>query len=309
MSVAKALRHPALTLTVALLLAGALVSNAAAARTPGPSKVSGGDAPQGVAGLVVNVATLAQLLDCIVGPGVTVTNATMFGAAGAFGTFSGGAAIIGFDSGVILSSGHVLNVVGPNIADDITTDNFAPGDADLSNLSGFPTLDAAGIEFDFTCDDTTVFSIEYVFGSDEYNEWVNTQYNDVFAFYLDGNNVANDIAVVPAFCNSPGLPVSINTVNCDNPYSPPFGVNCDCYRNNDLQDGGGAIDTELDGLTHVFARTVPITAGTHHMKIVIADASDAFWDSDVFIRCSSLACAISTPAKSSSWGRLKAIYR
>jgi hypothetical protein len=300
------------SVALALIVCAALVTPAAAApRVAGPSKVPGAGTPAPAGpGLSVHYATLAGLLDCIVGPGVAISNATYFGSLNSFGTFSGGAASIGFDSGVIISSGDVFNVVGPNIYDNVSTNNGTGGDADLNALiPGYSTFDAAGIEFDFSCDASTVFSIEYVFGSDEYNEFVDTEFNDVFAFFLDGNTFASDIAVVPAFCSSPGQPVSINTVNCSNPYNPPFGPNCDCYRNNDLTDGGGAIDTELDGLTHVFARTVPISPGSHHIKIAIADAGDHIYDSDVFIRCSSLACVVSVPTRPSTWGRVRSLYR
>jgi hypothetical protein len=312
MPVATSIRRPLSILIATAVFASGAVSLASADRVAGPDKIPGGQGPSSPQspGLVVQYATLASVLDCMVGAGVTITNSASFGAPGAFGTFTGGTGIIGFDSGVILSTGNVFNVVGPNQFDNVSTNNGGGGDADLQALTvPNQTFDAAGIEFDFNCDQSSVFSIEYVFGSDEYNEFVNTSFNDVFAFFLDGNTLANDIAVVPAFCSSPGQPVEINTVNCNNPYAPPTGLNCDCYINNDLTDGGGAINTELDGLTHVFARTVSITPGTHHMKIAIADAGDHIYDSDVFIRCSSLACAISTPVNHRSWGTLKTLYR
>jgi hypothetical protein len=296
------------TVLVSVLLLSSGIAHAA--RVAGPSKPhnTGPTTPQ--AGLAVNYANLAQLLDCLVGPGVAVNNAHMTGAPVAFGTFSGGAGIIGFDSGIILSSGDVFNVVGPNVSDAITTQNFTPGDPSLDAIvAPNVTYDAANLEFDFTCDQAVVFSLTYVFGSDEYNEYVNSQYNDVFGFFLDGNAPANNIAVVPAVCSDPGRPVAINDVNCNNPYFPPTGDNCDCYRNNDLSDGGGSINTELDGLTHVFARVVPINPGTHHLKIVIADTSDNILDSDVFLACQSLACAISTPAHPPTWGKIKLLYR
>jgi hypothetical protein len=304
-------RFTAATLA-ALSITACFALAAGAERIAGPSKVpaSGGNSPQAASGLAVQYANLANILDCLVGPGVAVSNPQISGAAGAFGTFTGGTGIIGFDSGVILSSGNVFNVVGPNQFDNVSTNNGFGGDPDLDLLiPGYVTYDAASVEFDFACDSSVVFSLEYVFGSDEYNEYVGTQFNDVFGFFLDGNTPAFDIAVVPAFCSSPGQAVSINTVNCSNPYNSPFGINCDCYRNNDLQDGGGAINTEMDGLTHVFARTVPITPGTHHIKLAIADAGDRVWDSAVFLRCQSLSCAISTPANRSSWGHLKSLYR
>ena len=94
---------------------------------------------------------------------------------------------IGFDSGVILSSGCVANVVGPNSIDDVTCENGTPGDADLDALAAFPTFDAAVLELDFVpTSDAVVF--QYVFASDEYNEYVNTEFNDVFAFLINGAN-------------------------------------------------------------------------------------------------------------------------
>ncbi len=310
MHIANCVRRSLLALMTTVFLAGAATSSASAARVPGPSKPHAGSGPTPAqAGLVVQYASVANMLDCIVGPGATATNATFFGAPNAFGTFTGGTGIIGFESGVIISTGDVFNVVGPNQFDNVTTDNGQPGDPDLDALVASRTYDAAGIEFDFTCDQASQFSIEYVFGSDEYNEFVNLQFNDVFAFFLDGNTLASDIAVVPAFCSSPGQPVSVDNVNCNNPFNPPTGLNCNCYLNNDLSDGGGAINTEMDGLTAVLARTVPITPGTHHLKIAIADTGDHIFDSDVFIACSSLACEVSVPTKHGTWGSLKSLYR
>ena len=55
-----------------------------------------------------------------------------------------------------------------------------PGDVDLTNLSGFPTCDATVLEFDFVPNKNRVF-LQYVFASEEYNEFVNAGFADVFA--------------------------------------------------------------------------------------------------------------------------------
>jgi hypothetical protein len=297
----------------------------------------------------VQPATAAQLIQCLLGPGVQVSNVVLNAAPDAAGVFSGGAGVIGVDQGIVLSTGNVNTLVGPNLANDTTTDNLFPGDPQLDALiPGYTTHDAASLEFDFTCDNPTQVSFEFVFGSEEYNEWVTSEFNDVFGFFLNGVN----IAVTPATCATPGLPVAVNNVNCGNPYAPPSGVNCGCYRNNALPEGGGLINTELDGLTQVFYATGTIHPGVNHMKIAIADAGDQVLDSDVMIACQTFVCAAPpstgaccmgpgddcfqlsqaqclaeggryhgdgtlcspnpcepTPAPNASWGRVKNIYR
>jgi len=81
----------------------------------------------------VTADTLAQAL---VGPGVSISNVSYTGANGASGTFSGGNGIIGFEDGIVLTSGSVTNVVGPNSSDATSTNNQTPGDGDLEALSG-----------------------------------------------------------------------------------------------------------------------------------------------------------------------------
>src|SRR6185436_9045314 len=112
------------------------------------------------------------------------------------------------------------SIVGPNLLDDTSTDNAMPGDPSLDALvPGYETFDATILEFDFVCDNPTAISFQYVFGSEEYNEWVGSPFNDVFGFFLNGVN----IATVPTICSSGGIPVAINNVNCQYPYAPPAG--------------------------------------------------------------------------------------
>jgi hypothetical protein len=240
---------------------------------------------------VTPTSNVADLLQCLLGPNVTVISSSLNAAAVAAGTFSGALNILGFDQGIVLSSGDITTLVGPNLSDNASTDNLGLGDPDLDGLvPGYTTYDAAVLTLQFSCATASVISFQYVFGSEEYNEYVNSQYNDVFGFFLNGVN----IAAVPAGCSNPGIPVAINNVNCGNPYVNA-GPNGNCYRNNDLTDGGGLIDTELDGLTQVFVATGVIQAGVNTIKIAIADAGDHVLDSDVMIRCQSFTCGASLP--------------
>lgn len=230
----------------------------------------------------LNTETPTGLAAALVGPGVLIANATHSGAPAAAGTFSGGASSIGFDTGVLLASGAIADATGPNTADSTGSAYGLPGDAALSSLAGVPTFDASILAFDFTPNADTVF-FQYVFASEEYNEFVNTNFNDVFAFFVNGINCA----VVDT--GSGLAPVSINTINNGNPAGDTTATNPSLYRNNDLQDGGGSINTEYDGLTVVLTCMAPVTPNAvNHMRLAIADGSDGAWDSGVFLKQGSL---------------------
>jgi hypothetical protein len=73
------------------------------------------------------------------------------------------------------------------------------------------------IEFDFVATGDTV-RFNYVFGSDEYLGWVNSQYNDIFGFFLSGPGIngpyadnAINLAEVPD--TDPQLAITISSVN------------------------------------------------------------------------------------------------
>lgn len=231
---------------------------------------------------VTTTGDSGALVDAILGTGVfNVQNIsyTADGVPHASGTFSDGASSgIGIESGIILSTGNAADAVGPNTADDLKTDNNLLGDSDLAafvGVSSSNTYDATVLEFDFDAATTGTLSFNYVFASDEYNEWTNSQFNDVFAFFLDGAN----IALIPGT----DTPVAINTVNGGGPGYGNDPSYSQYYNNNDLNDGGPYFNIEYDGFTSVFAATADIGIGTHHIKLAITDVYDPFWDSAVFI--------------------------
>lgn len=232
-----------------------------------------------------------QLAQTLVGEGVAVSQVRFTGSLRAAGSFNFvDPSVIGFSQGILLSSGQAIDVVGPNMSDATSTDFQNPGDADLDNLSGYGTFDAAILEFDFVpAANQVVFN--YVFASDEYPEWVNTAFNDVFAFYVNGENhaVVREIAGDP---NSPFVPVAVNNINDSNPIQtpPPTAVRPDLFRPNYYDpNGSSAFDFELDGITRVLTFQAPVVPGElNHMKLAIADASDGIYDSAVFIKAGSI---------------------
>jgi hypothetical protein len=194
------------------------------------------------------------------------------------GTFTGGTGIIGFESGIILSTGGVQNVVGPNQYDSISQINGLAGDPQLTAIAGGQTYDATNLQFDFT-PTLSEISFQYVFASDEYNEYANTQFNDVFAFFLNKiGGTPTNIAIVPGTTSTP---VSINNVNLVN--NPAY------FINNDIASGAH-LNTEMDGLTTVLTASATVIPGqTYHIKLAIADVTDSVYDSNVFIKASSFA--------------------
>lgn len=220
----------------------------------------------------------SDLTEAILGSGISVSNIVYSGAAGASGTFTGGISSgIGIDTGILLTSGTAAGAVGPNYSDGYTGNNGFAGNAALNSLiPGYSTHDAATLSFDFVSTGGNVF-FNYVFASEEYNEYANTSYNDVFGFFLDGTN----IALIPGTTT----PVSINNVNGGNPLG--FNAHNSAYFNNNDPSNGmpTPYNLQYDGFTDVFtAQALGLAAGTHHITLAIADAGDYILDSGVFIQ-------------------------
>lgn len=229
---------------------------------------------------VTSSTDASALASALVGGGITISNATLVGSARQQGTFSGGLASgIGIDGGVILTSGSIDNAPGPNDSDFAGEVAGTGSDADLASLiPGFTIFDRNVLEFDFETTTGDLF-FSYVFASEEYNEFVNSSYNDVFGFFLNGTN----IALIPGT----STPVSINTVNCGQDLVPP-GTNCGLFNNNDTDGGGPFFDLQYDGFTDVLTASITgLAAGTHHLKLAIGDAGDEGYDSAVFLRAGS----------------------
>ncbi|WP_016951150.1 Calx-beta domain-containing protein [Anabaena sp. PCC 7108] len=239
--------------------------------------------------------TATQLVNTLLGTGVTATNITFTGANVAGGTFTGGtAAGIGIDSGIILSTGNIAFAQGPNNTSSRTGSNGRPGDSDLNSIvSPLSTNDAAVLEFDFIPSTSTI-SFSYVFASEEYPEFVNSSFNDVFAFFLNGEN----IALIPGTTT----PVSINTVNAGSSSTPGTGPNSSFFTPN----YGTAFDLQFDGFTTVLSATATglVPGVTNSIKLAIADTGDSAYDSAVFLQAASFgnATSVSVTATDSNAG-------
>ncbi|WP_205695297.1 choice-of-anchor L family PEP-CTERM protein [Corallincola luteus] len=210
-----------------------------------------------------------NMAQSLAGDGVVISNASYTGANSASGYFTDGLASgLGFDSGIVLTTGAANSVNGTtNTSDATSVSNGTAGDAFLSTLSGQQTYDAALLSFDFTSDKDSAF-FNYAFGSEEYSEFVDS-YNDVFAFIFESEN----IAVIP----NTDIPVSINTINDED--------NSNYYNSNEA----GEFAFEYDGFTNMLTASISglVIGETYRITLAIADAGDSALDSGVFIQAAS----------------------
>ncbi|MBM3343974.1 MAG: PEP-CTERM sorting domain-containing protein [Betaproteobacteria bacterium] len=114
-----------------------------------------------------------------------------------------------------------------------------------------------------------------MFGSEEYNTFVNSGFNDTFQLLLNGIN----IALLPGG----STPVEINTVNClTNPGF--FRNNVSGEPNTPAGCTNLGLDIQYDGLTVVLTATANLNPGTNSFEFLIFDRGDSSLDSGVFIQ-------------------------
>mgnify|MGYP000197162666 CR=1 FL=1 len=224
---------------------------------------------------VNNGYTAQQLGNNLAGNNVNIYNATISGGAIQYGLFQYTGTDLGLNSGVILSTGSIFDAVGPNNQGGTSTNVGGPGNADLTALAGFQTNDAVVFNFDFEVQGDEI-EFKFVFLSEEYNEYVNSGFNDVFAFYISGPGITGqqNLAVVPGTTT----PVTINTIN-NNSFWQFY---------NDNTDNGTNI--EYDGFTTLMtaSKSGLQPCGIYTLSLRIADGSDSAFDSAVLLQENSL---------------------
>lgn len=195
-----------------------------------------------------------------------------------FGYFLANASSFPLQKGVVMSTGKLAQVPGPNTT---LSDDDAPGwngDADLENaLNISNTTNATSIEFDFVPNADNI-QFRYLFASEEYQQGdPNTCiYSDAFAFLIKpvGGNYSN-IALVPGT----NTPVLVTTVHS--------GIAGACPPINDTYfEGwnGPSAPINFNGQTKVLTAAASVTVGqAYHIKLVIADEANYRYDSAVFL--------------------------
>src|SRR6478735_283528 len=256
------------------------------------------------------------LIDTVLaGNGARIGNVKLTGARRGIAYVDFSKDIIGIDKGILISTGNAIQAEGPNQSPSMSGLNSNPNiknydDPYLSKLAGFPTYDVMVLEFDFVPYNNKVL-FHYCFASEEYIEYVDSKFNDVFAFIISSEGAPSyNMAVVPETNDI----VSVNTIN--------HKKNNSFYQNNTLFDQPNILQVfrkvdkktkkmlidsisylpgttskanidllntlEFDGMTTLLtAEAFVVPYKKYHLRICIADVGDPHLDSGVFLEGSS----------------------
>lgn len=222
-----------------------------------------------------NRATANEMAETIFGDGVTVVNASYSGDRNSSGIWSDGDSTspnaTPSDTGVILSTGRVRDYTNssgdPNQNTNTSTNTRGVNnDSDFNTLAGTSTYDAAILEADFIPDGDTL-TMQFVFASEEYPEYVGSIFNDAVGIWINGVEVASPVFQI----------AQINNVN--------NGANETLYVDNT----NDSANTEMDGYTVTLSVTMTVNPNqVNNIKLGIADVGDSSYDSAILIAAESV---------------------
>jgi Hint domain len=213
-----------------------------------------------------------QMAQEIFGDGVTVISANYSGDNRSSGIYTGGDStspgVVPGDTGIILSTGRVTdftNSSGNANQSTNTSSNMRRGvdnDPDFNAAAGTNTYDASFLDVTFI-PDTNLMTMQFVFSSEEYPEYVDSVYQDFIGVWVNGIQVDLTIG------NGDVDPGNLNTTNNENLF---------------VDNTGDDYNTEMDGFTITLTLTMTVVAGAENsIRIGIADVSDSSYDSNLLI--------------------------
>ena len=213
-----------------------------------------------------------------------------------FAYFNAGTSGFPFSEGVVLTTSTSTEAVGPYVSNEGSGSPFWLGDPDLNQVLGINSINATVLEFDFV-PLSDLLSFNYIFASNEYQYSFPCEYSDGFAFLIKEAGTSDpykNLAVMP----STTTPVSSVNVRPDiaagtGPTGTPY-TGCPA-ANPTYFDGLNNNTSPINyaGQTVVMNAQTAVTKGkTYHIKLVIADASQRYYDSAVFLQAGSFATKI-----------------
>ena len=228
-------------------------------------------------------ASALDMAQAIFGPGIVIDPdpaLTFFSGAGtASGTYSNGDAIseelTPGDTGVIISTGNATditnnsNTLNTNTAAGTSTSysTAASSDADFNGLAGGANVfDVAFLQTTFT-PNGSVLTLDFVISSEEYPEYINSNFLDVVGIWVNGTQATVNIG---------SGQVSVGNINGN--------TAANLYNDNFTGANNDAFNTEMDGFTVTLSVSAPVNAGVPNtIKIGVADVSDSNFDTNLLI--------------------------
>ena len=243
-----------------------------------------------------NAAELANLLtqnsSCLQITNESVTGDLFTPGKNSYGTFTNSSANFPFQSGIVLSTWSSTQSTGPFVRTSGGGNNSWVGDTDLNQTLNSNSVNATVLEFDFTPLTNTI-SFNYFFASNEYQDDYHCQYSDGFAFLIKEKGSTNpyqNLAVIP----NTTIPVSSTNIHPAITYVPPIGETKSCVASNPDYFGqfnnapNNSSPINYAGQTKVLNARTNVTPGTtYHIKLVIADDRNIYYDSAIFIEAAS----------------------
>ena len=254
--------------------------------------------------------TNEQINTALIGNNINITGGTLnFGnRATQIATFTNGTgAALQMNNGVFFGTGTVAKLLTTNNAiqssDILTTAPFT--DADLTAIDATATRDVVSYSFSVTIGPKAgTLYITYQFGSEEYPDYVGTNFDDAFGFFVTGPGISGtaNLARLPNNNDTTINKVNFGTPGVNTPVGGPVaaydGSQSALYINNghnttvsggklvqNTNPGPFPVAIQFNGITKLLTYTLSglTPGGTYTFKIIIADAGDARLDSGVFI--------------------------
>ncbi len=229
---------------------------------------------------------------------VSVSNTNGFGdtyttGKKSFAYFNKGASNFPFSEGVVLATSNSKEAIGPFITNRGGGNPNWKGDNDLNEALGINSINATVLEFDFI-PLTNFLSFNYIFASNEYQSFFPCQYSDGFAFLI--KEADNPTAVYKNLAVLPNSNIDVSSTNVRPEIEPGIGLG-----GNDSFPGCPAVNQQYFNGKNNFSspinyagQVVVLNASSkviankkYHIKLVIADDTEEYYDSAVFIEAGS----------------------
>lgn len=174
----------------------------------------------------------------------------------------------------LISSGNTNGANDPNAEENKTTDDDGNAGGSLSGLDTNQGQDLSGIEISFNAPAlaSPCLQVDVKFLSDEFNEFIGSQFNDFAVGRLDnttpptvgtGASGFPEVSAPGNFLLDPsGLPITVNGAYLVGDY-----------------DGS----TTYDNATPRLMAQTPVAAGAHTLNFWVGDAGDSIYDTTLFV--------------------------